>query len=100
MSNTVKRALVTLFALAVLLGGAGLLGGLLGYKAAQAAQASQQRQGSAFEAKLCTTLNRLAALDPPPGNVSDNPSRAYLQQLHAVLAELGPDVGCAIRRQP
>lgn len=62
-------------------------------------QAAQQRQGEQFEAKLCATLGSLAALQPPPGSAAGNPSRAYLQQEHAVLAELGPDVGCD-RRTP
>jgi len=57
-------------------------------------QAAQQRQGAVLEAKLCTTLGRLAALAPPPGSPQANPSRSYDQQLHAVLAQLGPDVGC------
>lgn len=100
MSRAVKRALLVLFAMAVLLGGAGLLGGVLGYEAAQAAQASQRRQGAVLEERLCTSLNRLAALDPPAGPVADNPSRAYLQQLHQVLAELGPDVACPSSQVP
>lgn len=60
-----------------------------------ARQAADQRaQSAVFERKLCTTLNALAALRPPPGSPGDNPSRAYLLQQHQVLAELGPDVGC------
>ena len=47
-----------------------------------------------LEQRLCTTLSRLAALQPPPGSPADNPSRAYLQGEHTVLAQLGPDVGC------
>lgn len=57
-------------------------------------QAAQQQQGAAIEHKLCTTLNRLAALQPPPGNAAANPSRAYEQGEHAILSQLGPDVGC------
>ena len=70
--------------------------GLQGALAWQGAQtrAEQQRQGQLIEQRLCTTLNHLADLQPPPGNPAHNPSRAYLQQQHDVLAGLGPDVGC------
>lgn len=61
---------------------------------ASAEQAAQRRQGVLIEQRLCTSLNRLAALSPPPGSPADNPSRAYEQDQHAILAELGPDVGC------
>jgi hypothetical protein len=57
-------------------------------------QAAQRAQGAALEHKLCTSLDRLAGLKPPPGPAAGNPSRAYLLQQHQVLAELGPDVGC------
>ena len=58
-------------------------------------QAAQARQARMVEQKLCTTLGKLAALDPPAGNPSSNPSRAYEDNLHATLAQLGPDLGCA-----
>lgn len=91
-----------LFFIAVAIGVTAYFAAIHYYQASQAAQrrqaaqqrAAQQQQAAAFERKLCTTLNRLAALHPPPGSVTGNPSRAYLQQLHAVLSELGPDVGC------
>ena len=57
-------------------------------------QQAQRRQGQAIEAKLCSTLNRLAALKPPPGDPAANPSRAYLQAEHDTLAQLGFDLGC------
>ena len=88
-------AYVALTLVSAILSGAALLGAISYYHAGQAAQ---QRQGAAFEAKLCATLGRLAALKPPPGSPAGNPSRAYLQQEHAVLAELGPDVGCGGKR--
>ena len=57
-------------------------------------KAAQARQAQVFEMKLCTTLDRLAALRPPPGPPAHNPSRAYLQDEHATLAQLAPDVDC------
>ena len=96
MSPGAKISLVVLFALAVAIGITAYFAAIGYYHTEQAAQ---QRQGQQFEAKLCATLGRLAALQPPPGSAAGNPSRAYLQQQHAVLAELGPDVGCN-RRTP
>lgn len=84
-------AYVALMLMSLVLSGAALFGAVTYYHREQAAQ---QRQGEVFEAKLCATLGRLGALRPPPGSAVGNPSRAYLQQEHAVLAELGPDVGC------
>lgn len=97
--------MVFLFALTLALAAADLLYSVSYANALQAAQqrqaaqqaASQRAQGAAFERRLCTTLGRLAALKPPPGNGADL-SRAYLWQQHAVLAELGPDVGCKEKR--
>jgi hypothetical protein len=57
-------------------------------------QAQQQQAAETVEHKLCTTLGRLAALRPPAGNPGTNPSRAYDQQVHTTLAQLGPDIGC------
>jgi type II secretory pathway pseudopilin PulG len=93
---------VALAVLTVALAASSMLFSVSYYHAEQAAQqrqaaqqqAAQRQQGAALERKLCTSLDRLAALKPPPGSAADNPSRAYLQQQHAVLAELGPDVGC------
>ena len=59
-----------------------------------ASHAAQQRQGQLIEQKLCTTFGKLAALKPPPGNPRTNPSRAYLQDEHATLVQLGTDLGC------
>lgn len=60
----------------------------------QTQKASQKAQDIAVQKKICTTLSALAALKPPPGDAKKNPSRAYDQQLHDVLAGLGPDIGC------
>lgn len=69
---------------------------------AAAAQAAQRREGALIEQKLCTTFGRLAARKPPGGSPDANPSRAYLQWQHDVLAEIGPDIGCpgARKRHP
>jgi hypothetical protein len=57
-------------------------------------QNQSRAQGVAIEKTLCHTLDSLSALNPPPGNPADNPSRAYLQQQHKVLSELGSDLKC------
>lgn len=62
--------------------------------AEQHVQAEQQAAGAALERKLCTTFGRLAANKPPAGNPVTNPSRAYEQENHAILDELGDDLGC------
>ena len=62
--------------------------------AQQQQQLAQQRAGQLAEQKICTTLGTLAALKPPPGNPQSNPSRAYLQEEHDTLAQLGTDLGC------
>lgn len=43
----------------------------------------------------CATLNLLYTEKPPPGNAAANPSRAYLQDLHARFADLRSNLGCA-----
>jgi hypothetical protein len=43
---------------------------------------------------LCRSLDDLAALKPPPGDAATNPSRAYEQQQHAILAGLAVDLKC------
>ena len=90
-----RYAFVALAALSLLLSGAALLGAIRYYHVEQAAQ---QRQGAVFERRLCETLAEQAANEPPPGSAPVNPSRAWEQREHAILAQLGPDVGCGGRR--
>lgn len=42
----------------------------------------------------CATLDLLYTEKPPPGNAAANPSRAYLQDLHARFADLRTSLGC------
>jgi hypothetical protein len=98
MPRNARVAVIFLFALAFLLGGFNLFWSSHLSSSAQAAQRQQQleqrRAGVLVEVKLCTTLDKLAALQPPPGNPRKNPSRAYLQDEHTTLAQLGTDIGC------
>lgn len=101
LSRLQGRAVVVLFLLAALFSASGWFWQAHQAREATAAQhaeqVAQQRQGAAIEAKLCTSLARLAALKPPPGDPAANPSRAFEDEQHAVLAQLGPDVGCGGR---
>lgn len=91
LSRRVRRALVSLFALAVILAASGLF--WIGH-AVNASQAAQRSQGQAVERKLCTTFGKLAALKPPSGDPASNPSRAFDDNLHDTLDQLGTDLGC------
>jgi hypothetical protein len=62
--------------------------------AEQREQAEQRAAAAAVEAKLCRSFAKLAANKPPSGNPATNPSREYDQNNHAILDELGPDIGC------
>lgn len=105
MSPGTRRAIVVLFAIAVALAVAAVLFAVGYYHRSQgtqqqqaaAEQASQRRQAQVFEMKLCTTLDKLAARQPPPGPPADL-SRQYLEWQYGVLAQLGPDVGCGKAR--
>ena len=77
--------------LVVVVGGANLLATYLEF---HSLTASQARAGQLVERKLCTSFTRLAALEPPKGMASTNPSRAFAQQEHSILVGLGPDIGC------
>ena len=91
LSRAVRQAVVFMCALALAFGAFSLFWVA---RDVNASHAAQQRQGQLVEQKLCATLGRLAALQPPPGPPAQNPSRAYEQALHATLDELGPDIGC------
>jgi hypothetical protein len=85
------RAIVYLFAVCIVLF---IVLGLGLFHYVHASQAAQRRQGAVVGEKLCATFGSLAALRPPAGSASANPSRAYEQQLHAELVQLGDDLGC------
>lgn len=91
LSRSVRRALVFMFALAVVLAASALF--WINH-AVHDNQAAQQRQGQVIERKLCLTFVKLAALKPPAGNPKTNPSRAFDDNLHATLDDLGTDLGC------
>ena len=98
LTRSALRSFAVLALLALLVTGANLLWtahAVRSFQSSQQAQsAAQRRQGALTEARLCTTLDRLTALKPPPGSPAHNPSRAYLQAQHDTLAQLGVDLGC------
>lgn len=98
LSISVRRGLVFLVALCLLLSGANFLWSARqqhGYEASlQASHAAHQRADQLMIDKLCLTFGRLGALTPPAGNPATNPSRAYDQELHMTLVQLGVDLGC------
>ena len=98
LTRRALRSVAVLVLLALLVGGASLLWTARQENAFQASQraqiTAQKQQGAVIERKLCQTLGRLTALKPPPGDPHTNPSRAFEQDLHATLAQLGPDIGC------
>jgi hypothetical protein len=61
------------------------------YKMTMASQAAVGRQ---VELRLCQSFGKIADLQPPPGDAGTNPSRAYEQQLHGILAGVYVDLGC------
>jgi hypothetical protein len=102
LSGRVTRAVLFMFALAVILAVSGLFWinhevhvNAAALQASYAREQQEQRQaGAALGRALCTTFGRLAALKPPPGNPVLNPARGYDQQLHVTLDQLGTDLGC------
>jgi hypothetical protein len=98
ITNGARRAALGLLVLVLIVGGGNLWATYSAVHSAQAAQkreqAAQEQQGRRELAALCTTFARLTALKPPPGSATANPSRAYLQEQHATLAEVSTDLGC------
>lgn len=57
-------------------------------------QAAQRRAGQVVERKLCADLSTMAAIKPPVGKASTNPSRAYEQAEHRAWQGLVVAIGC------
>lgn len=57
-------------------------------------EVAEQKAGEKEIGELCATFGKVADLKPPPGSAAANPSRAFLQDLHADLAAVNPDLGC------
>ena len=94
----VRQALVFLFALSMALAAFNLFWTAHEVHVSQAAQhreqVLQQQAGVMIGEKLCTTFRTLAALKPPAGDPAKNPSRAFDDNLHTTLDQLGADLGC------
>ena len=93
-----RRAAAGLLVLTLVMGAGNLAASWTEVHDATAAQQHerqlQQEAGVILSRKLCVTFGALAALKPPSGNPKANPSRAYEQELHATLDQLGTDLGC------
>ena len=102
MTAGARRAVISLFAFTLVLAGLNLFWTAHEVNASRSAiqaehareQAEQRQAGAVLGGKLCLTFGKLAALKPPPGPAAENPSRAFEQELHATLDELGADLGC------
>lgn len=105
---TPMQAMAAAVALSFVVGAGGLASGYVEAHsqahavlvAEQHEQAEQKAAGAALERKLCTTFGKLAANKPPAGNPATNPSRRYDDNNHAILAQLGPDLGCTVTGIP
>lgn len=95
---TPMQAMGGLVALTLVVGGGNLWASYAEVQTVKAGQhhddVARAKAGLLIEAKLCSTFGRLAALKPPPGDPKTNPSRAFLQDEHATLVQLGDDLGC------
>ena len=89
-----RGARVAAFAILILVLIMGAAAVVSSYLESRHYQETQQAQGALVELRLCTTLDKLAALKPPAGSPAGNPSRLYEQNLSKVLAQLKPDLGC------
>lgn len=98
LSTPVRRALVFLFVLCVALGAFNLIWSAHqqnDYEVSlRASHAAHLRADQMMIDKLCLTFGKLGDLKPPAGNPATNPSRAYDQETHATLIQLGTDLGC------
>ena len=98
VKNRTTLALCALVVLTLIVGGGNLWASWAQVHADRAAQhreqVAQQHAGAVLGEKLCTTFGKLAALKPPAGDPRTNPSRAYDQESHATLVQLGTDLGC------
>jgi hypothetical protein len=92
ISRGARRAAIMMLLLTIFIGGANLLSSYFEY---HHFATSQQQATQTADAKLCATLDKLAALKAPSGSPVGNPSRAYEQQLAMTLAQLKPDIGCS-----
>lgn len=95
------QAMGGLVALTLVVGGGNLWASYAEVQTVKAAQhhddVARQRAGQLLEVKLCSTFGKLGALKPPPGDPVKNPSRAYEQEQHDTLVQLGADLGCRTR---
>lgn len=91
-------AIIALLVLVLAVGGGNLWATYDQNHALKAAIASQNaasaKAGRTIEMKLCTSFGELAALKPPSGDASSNPSRAYEQRQHDILAGVSSDIDC------
>lgn len=98
LSAPVRRALVFMFALFILLVAANFLWSARQQDAYEAnlhrEHAAHVRSSQLVIDKLCLTFGKLGSLTPPPGDPVKNPSRAYEQEQHDTLVQLGTDLGC------
>lgn len=93
MSSNVKAvwSAVALLAAVLVMGVANLAAT---YLEVHQANSARDRAAAVTEHKICTTLDALAQDKPPAGNPATNPSRGYLQDLHAQFIALAVDLGC------
>lgn len=94
MTRLERTVVIIGLILAVAAGGLGAVAAWQDHVNYQAQMRAAQVRGQQIERKLCTSFAKLAAIQPPAGNPQLNPSRAYEAQTHAVLIQIGYDIGC------